>query len=66
MPNMNGIEFITAMRKLGDNTPIIFFTAFGDQELMDEGNAQGAFDFIAKPDFSKLLSTIQKIIDTSK
>lgn len=50
MPNMDGIEFInTLYKKLKIHIPIIFISAFGNEELNKLTWKAGAFDFVAKP-----------------
>ena len=49
MPEMNGLEFLTALRNLGSNVPIVMMSAFGTVELAVEAMKQGADDFITKP-----------------
>lgn len=48
MPNMDGIEFCTHIRKLS-NVPFIFLTAKGDEVDKLVGLMQGADDYITKP-----------------
>ncbi len=60
MPQMDGVELIKEVRALGDETPFIFFTAHGNDELMKEVAKHGAFDFIDKPDFQGLEEMITR------
>jgi len=63
MPKMNGIEFIAKMREIGNNHPIIFYTAHGNEVLMREALSYGAFDFLAKPNFDNLEGTVRQALD---
>lgn len=63
MPNMNGIEFIKAIREKEDNVTVVFFTAYGTRDLMFEAVKYGAFDFISKPDFDNLSSIVNSAIN---
>lgn len=63
MPKMNGLEFIEEMRKRGNEHPIIFYTAHGNEQLMREALSFGAFDFLAKPHFDNLEDTVIKALN---
>jgi two-component system chemotaxis response regulator CheY len=49
MPNMNGIEFLNALRARGSSTPFCFVTSEGSPEMRDEAERSGALGLIAKP-----------------
>lgn len=51
MPVMDGLDFITAARKLSGfhNIPIVLITGASDRTLRDHALAQGATDFWTKP-----------------
>ena len=49
MPEMNGYELISAVRSMGNNTPIMVITARGGFDDMSEGYALGADDYMVKP-----------------
>lgn len=51
MPDMDGFETaqLIRQRKSTEHTPIIFVTAFGEDELYTTGYALGAVDFISVP-----------------
>lgn len=65
MPVMNGVEFIKKLREQGDDTLVIFFTAYGTRELMYEAVKYGAFEFVSKPDFTNLNEIISSAIKYS-
>ena len=49
MPEMDGLEFLTALRGQGIHVPVVMMSAFGTVELAVEAMKQGADDFITKP-----------------
>ncbi len=49
MPNMNGLQVLTAVKQLRPETPILMITAHADHGVMAKALAAGATDFIAKP-----------------
>ncbi|SFR49690.1 response regulator [Thiomicrospira sp. ALE5] len=65
MPNMNGIELITALRALPNYkfTPILCLTTESSGDMKGKGKEAGATGWIVKP-FSpeKLLSVIGRVI----
>lgn len=60
MPVMNGVEFIKEARKRKHEVPFIFYSAYGNHELMLEVSKYGAFDFLSKPDFEDLESVVTR------
>lgn len=60
MPVMNGIEVIKAVRELKIETPFIFYTGHGSEELMKEAIKYGAFDFLDKPGLDGLEEIVQR------
>ena len=51
LPDMNGIEVIRQIRRLGDDTPIIILTAYEWSDIEGEAKAAGVTAFCAKPLF---------------
>lgn len=49
MPEMNGLELLTAIRDDGHNFPVLVVTAYGTVENAVAAMKQGAFDFIIRP-----------------
>ncbi len=65
MPNMDGIEMMTAIRKLPaySFTPMLMLTTESQTEKKDAGRKAGATGWIVKPfNADKLLATIQKLV----
>jgi diguanylate cyclase (GGDEF)-like protein len=49
MPNMNGIELLTAIKKINENTQFVVMTSHASIENSIEALKKGAFDYILKP-----------------
>ena len=49
MPDMSGLELLTAMRAQGYRVPFIFITAFPDKAVRTRALKAGAICFLAKP-----------------
>jgi two-component system chemotaxis response regulator CheY len=65
MPNMNGIDFVKAVKQLPNYkfTPVIMLTTESKDELKQEGRAAGVKAWVVKP-FKPdvLLGAIQKLV----
>lgn len=65
MPNMDGIEFVTEVKKLPSYkfTPICMLTTESEASKMQEGKAAGAKAWIVKPfQPPKLLAAVEKLV----
>ena len=62
MPNMNGIEFIRALRELPayKGIPIVFLTTESDAGIKAEAKAAGATGWITKPFQPEQLTSVAK------
>lgn len=49
MPNMTGIDLLSALRARGDDVPFGFVTSEGAPEMREQAEAAGALFLIAKP-----------------
>jgi two-component system chemotaxis response regulator CheY len=49
MPEMNGLEFLQALRGSGNETPFGFVTSLGTPAMQQEAVSSGASFFITKP-----------------
>lgn len=49
MPGMNGLEFITQLRRHLPSVPVIMITAFGDIETYLQSFSLGVFEYVNKP-----------------
>jgi two-component system chemotaxis response regulator CheY len=65
MPNLDGIQMITALRKLPECSfiPILMLTTESQAEKKDEGRKAGATGWIVKPfNADQLISVIKKLV----
>jgi DNA-binding NtrC family response regulator len=64
MPNMDGIAFLDAARRIQPDAAIIMMTAYATIETAVEATRKGALDYITKP-FRKerILLTIERALD---
>ena len=61
MPKMNGIDMVDAIREIDLEIPIIYTTAFSDNEYMKKTIEQGIVSYILKPiDVELLVNAISK------
>jgi two-component system chemotaxis response regulator CheY len=50
MPNMNGLDFVKAVRaKHGNKTPIVMITTEGSDDVVNEARVSGANGYLKKP-----------------
>lgn len=67
LPGMNGFQICEALRKQGNQTPILMITAQSDDLDIAEGLDLGADDYLVKPfAFVVLMSRIRSLIRRSK
>jgi DNA-binding NtrC family response regulator len=66
MPEMDGIEFLTALKAREIDVPVVMISGHGNIETAVECIKKGAFDFIEKPiDLNRLLITVRNALDKS-
>ena len=64
MPEMDGIEILTRVRKLRPELPVVIMTAFGAIEHAVEAIKLGAYDYVTKPfPREKILGVIEKALE---
>lgn len=64
MPIMNGLQFISEVKKISSDCEFIVLSGFGDEADAVEAMRNGAINFISKPiDLEQLLLSTQKAID---
>lgn len=63
MPIMGGAQTIKNARSLGFETPFIFYTGYGDDEVFREVAKYGIFDFLDKPKFNNLIEVVSRGIE---
>ncbi|HET6669793.1 MAG TPA: PAS domain S-box protein [Pyrinomonadaceae bacterium] len=64
MPNMDGFELLSRMRKLpnGRDVPVLALTGFGRVEDVERATAEGFFSHITKPvDVGQIVTMLQKL-----
>ena len=49
MPKLDGLSMVEALRKLGDNTPVLFLSALGEINDRVSGLNAGGDDYLVKP-----------------
>ena len=67
MPEMDGLELLGEIRRVDDQLPVVFMTAYGTVETAVAAMKQGAYDYITKP-FSgdELIVAVERAIEHSK
>jgi DNA-binding NarL/FixJ family response regulator len=64
MPGMTGVEVLTALRKLGDATPVVLLTTFDDRAVLLEGVRAGVSGYLLKDiDINKLVDALRTVVD---
>ncbi len=67
MPGMNGLEFIERLKAMGDPTPIIMLTGYGDLSLTIRSIELGATEFLEKPaEAWYLKSVVKRVLESVK
>lgn len=66
LPDVNGLDICTAVRKDNQRTPILFLTALGSAENIALGLDSGADDYLVKPfKFIELVARIKSLLRRS-
>jgi len=64
MPDMNGMQVLTSVRKLRPALPVVVMTAFGTIDAAVEAIKLGAYDYVTKPfPKEKILSVIENALE---
>jgi DNA-binding NtrC family response regulator len=63
MPGLDGMKFLTMVKKSSPRTEVIVITGFATMETAKESFQKGVFDFLAKP-FK--LGEIQEIVEKAE
>jgi DNA-binding response OmpR family regulator len=62
LPNMNGFEFLSNLRKFRNKTPVLVLSALSDADKVIQALDLGAIDYMRKPfDFDEMLARIRTI-----
>ena len=65
MPAMDGMSFLSEVKKLDPSIPVIVLTAYASAETAIESMRNGAFHFLAKPfKVDELLNTVKCALHT--
>lgn len=60
MPKMDGIEFLSKVKEMGIESPVVMITGHGSIDTAVDALKKGAFDFIQKPlDLNRILVTVR-------
>ena len=66
MPEMDGVELLTALKEKEIEAPVVMISGHGTIDTAVDCIKKGAFDFIEKPvDLNRLLITIKNALDKS-
>jgi DNA-binding NarL/FixJ family response regulator len=64
MPGMTGVEVLTALRRLGDATPVVLLTTFDDEAVLLEGVRAGVSGYLLKDiDIDELVDALRTVVD---
>jgi FixJ family two-component response regulator len=64
MPGMDGLELQRRLASVRHRIPVVFITAYGDENARAQALREGAVDFLSKP-FSEdaLLDAVKSVIE---
>jgi DNA-binding NtrC family response regulator len=66
MPEMNGLEFVNALRRIDSSLPLIMVTGCSDIELYVKARSLGVFEYLNKPVAAKELGrVVRKVLELS-
>ncbi|MBN1979584.1 MAG: response regulator [Anaerolineae bacterium] len=64
MPDVDGLDVLTAVRELNPGAAVVIFTAYGTKESVVEALRLGAREFLEKPlDTKSLIATVRNILE---
>ena len=67
MPKMDGLEFLSKVKEMGVESPIVMITGHGTIDTAVESIKKGAFDFIQKPlDLNRILVTVRNATQSAQ
>ena len=67
MPEMDGLQLVTAIRRQYPGVPVILMTAFGSEALAVEALEKGAASYVPKQQLAeKLVNTVEKVVALSR
>jgi two-component system, chemotaxis family, chemotaxis protein CheY len=62
MPNLNGLEALKEILKFDSRANIVMCSSLGQKSLIIDSIKIGAKDFVVKPNFNSLVSTVNKYL----
>jgi CheY-like chemotaxis protein len=67
MPQMNGLDLVTAVRRDYAHIPVILMTAFGSEEIAIQALQAGAASYVPKKNLSTdLISTLREVLEVAR
>jgi len=67
MPDMDGLDVVSSIRNINNETAVIVMTAYGTIETAVSAMKRGAFDFLAKPfDSEHMLVLVDKALKSQR
>jgi two-component system, OmpR family, response regulator MprA len=64
MPDMNGLQFLTAVKHLQPHTPVLLISAHADEAIITRALEAGASEFIPKPfDRDQIVSAVRHTLE---
>ncbi len=67
LPDLSGIEALTAMREIDPRLTVVVITAHGTTDTAIEATKRGAFDYLLKPfDLPTLRSVVQRALEANQ
>ncbi|MBV9504245.1 MAG: sigma-54-dependent Fis family transcriptional regulator [Acidobacteriia bacterium] len=64
LPNMDGLEFLSVIRRQNAHLPVVMMTAYGSIETAVESMKRGATDFLLKPfSLDNLMQVVNKALE---
>ncbi|RJP84118.1 MAG: sigma-54-dependent Fis family transcriptional regulator [Desulfobacteraceae bacterium] len=67
MPNMDGLELLSAIKELNIPCPVVFITAFASVDSAVDAMRKGVADYITKPfDEERILLTVERTLGVSR
>lgn len=63
IPGMDGIEILKRIKEIDVSIKVIFMTAYGELDVLEEGKALGALKNFSKPfDIDEMKATVKEIL----
>ena len=67
MPQMDGIQFLTQIKRLQPAVPVILITAYSTIDTAVMAIKYGGFDYLQKPfDVQKIYEVVQRALDSTQ